>query len=476
MKRREILLGAVSIGLASRGVAAPSGNSTPRTLASFGARGNGDSDDTAALVRALAEYTGDLVVGAGTYRYAHTLQIRGSGRSIRFEPGAVLMGDDPSVSGLEIRNASGVTLSDASLAWRREPRQRIRSGAGVLVMRGADVRVERVLVEGFEGAGVLFESCLRPIVSGARVRRTWADGVHFANCGQSLAEDIDCQDTGDDGLAFVNYSRLPDATGGTARRIVVTNSAARGISVVGQSDVSVSGFRVTRTRGSGIYVAQEDSYATRFPHNAVFENGSVDQAGAMEGRGGNKCGAEIVRAHNARLSAITITNSRSRLLGVNGSTGTLRLANLTLRNNSDGEGVYIQASEQVQMNTCRVSNSFNTGLYAKDLQMLEVNGVALEACAERGNSRTAVWLENIRELRARFGAVEPSPAMASPARVVLRGISAGTVSVPDGAETTAPKSTPRSAAQNAEPGRSSRLGRRVSMMAEDSPALGLELR
>lgn len=464
------------MGLAPRCFAAPSSSSRPRTLSSFGARGNGDADDTAALLRALTDYTGDLVVGAGTYRYARTLQIRGSGRRIRFEPGAVLMGDDPSVSGLEIRNANGITLSGASLAWRREPRQRIRFGAGVLVMGGVDVRLERVRVEGFEGAGLLFESCLRPVVSGAHVRKTWADGVHFANCGQSLAEDIDCQDTGDDGLAFVNYRRLPDAIGGTARRIVVTNSAARGITVVGQSDVSVSGFRVTRTRGSGIYVAQEDSYGTRFPHNAVFENGSVDQAGAMEGRAGNKCGAEIVRAHNASLSAITITNSRSRLLGVSGSTGTLRLAKLTLRDNSDGEGVYIQASEQVQMNTCRVGNSFNTGLYAKDLQMLEVNGVALEACAERGNSRTAVWLENIRELRARFGAVEASPAVASPARVVLRGIGAGTVSVPDGGEATSPRSAAQSAPQTAGPGRSTRLGRRVSMVTEDSPALGLELR
>ncbi|MBC7992979.1 MAG: right-handed parallel beta-helix repeat-containing protein [Rhizobacter sp.] len=447
MKRRGLLLGAASIGFASasRGAA--------RTLASFGARGNGDADDTAALVRALTDYEGDLVIAAGTYRYARTLQLRGSGRSIRFEPGAVLMGDDPSVSGLEIRQATGVTLAGASLAWRREPRQRIRFGAGVLVMGGADVRVERVRVEGFEGAGLLFESCQRPVVSGARVRKTSADGVHFANCGQSLAEDIDCQDTGDDGLAFVNYRRLPDASGGTARRIVVTNSNARGITVVGQSDVNVSEFRITRTRGSGIYVAQEDSYATRFPHNAVFERGTVDQAGAIEGRAGNKCGAELVRAHNARLSSITISHSRSRLVGVNGATGTLRMSNLTLRDNTDGEGVYIQASEQVQMNDCRVTNAFNTGLYAKDLQMLEVSGVELEACAERGASRTAVWLENVRDLRARFGKVEASPGMASPARVVLRGIGAGALSVP-----------------------SASAGRRVSVMAEESPTLGVELR
>ncbi len=456
--------------------AAPASRGTARTLASFGVRGNGDADDTAALVRALTNYEGDLVVGAGTYRYARTLQLRGSGRNIRFEPGAVLMGDDPSVSGLEIRNANEVTLSGASLAWRRAPRQRIRFGAGVLVMGGADVRVEQVLVEGFEGAGLLFESCQRPVVSGARVRKTSADGVHFANCGQSLAEDVDCQDTGDDGLAFVNYRRLPDASGGTARRITVTNSNARGIAVVGQSDVSVSEFRVTRTRGSGIYVAQEDSYATRFPHNTVFERGHVDQAGAVEGRGGNKCGAELVRAHNARLSSITISNSRSRLVGVNGATGTLRMSNLTLRDNSEGEGVYIQASDHVQMTDCRITNAFNTGLYARDLQRLEVNGVELEACAERGASRTAVWLENVRALQARFGKVEAGPGMASPARVVLRGIGAGALSVPDDAGRMMTTRATPAAARSASPGRASWAGRRVTVSAEDSPTLSVELR
>jgi polygalacturonase len=466
MRRRALLLGTASATLLLPALGAS------RTLASFGARGNGEADDTAALLRALAEYEGDLVVGAGTYRFAHTLPVRGSGRSIRFEPGATLLGDDPSVSGLELRSTRGVTLTGASLAWRREPRQRIRFGAGVLAMGCTDVRIELARVDGFEGAGLLFESCLRPVVAGARVRKTSADGVHFANCGQPLAQDIDCQDTGDDGLAFVNYRRLPDAAGGSARRVTVTNSNARGITVVGQSGVTVSDFKVTRTRGSGIYVAQEDSYGTRFPHDTVFENGSVDQAGMIEGRGGNKCGAEIVRAHNTRLSGVTISQSRSRLVGVNGATGTLRLSNLTLRDNRDGEGVYIQASEQVQMTACRVSNSFNTGLYAKGLQKLDLSGVELQACAERGASRTAVWLEDVRELQASFGPVEASPGLASPARIVLRGIGAGALSVPDGGGSPITKAATSSAA----PGRASWAGRRVSVMADDSPGLGVALR
>ncbi|MBC7957644.1 MAG: right-handed parallel beta-helix repeat-containing protein [Cytophagales bacterium] len=450
--RRTVLLGGVSIGLGTLGAGVAAASRKASTLASFGARGDNDTDDTAALVRALTDYTGDLVVGAGTYRYRRTLQVRGSGRRVRFEGGAVLVGDDPSVSGLEIRNLSGVTLSGVSLAWRREPRQRIRFGAGVLVMGCTDLHVDHVAVEGFGGAGLLFESCIRPVVSGARVRKTLADGVHFANCSQSLAEDVDCQHTGDDGLAFVNYQRLPDGTGGTARRIVIANSAARGISVVGQSDVSVSDFNITRTRASGIYVAQEASYATRTPRNTSFENGRVDQAGVLEGPGGNRCGAELVHCHDASLSGITITRSGSRLVGVHGATGTVRLLNLTLKDNDAGEGVHLSSSEHVVMRGGEVANAFNTGLYAKDVDTLEVSGVDFSACAERGASRTAVWLENIRELRGHLGRVDASPARPDPARVVLRRIGSGAFST------------------------AQRTGRRASVQTEASPALAMETR
>ncbi len=449
MNRRRIVF--------ATALAAPFGCSAggSRTLASFGARGNGEADDTAALNRALTDYSGDVSIAAGTYRYTHTLKLIGSGRTVRFEPGAMLLGDDASATGIEIRNASQVTLSGATLTWRSPAPRRISFGAGVLVMGGADVRIERAVVDGFGGAGLLFESCLRPVVAGARVRKTLADGVHFANCAQPLAEDIDCQDTGDDGLAFVNYRRLPDATGGTARRIVVTDSGARGITVVGQSEVTVSGFKVLRTRASGIYVAQEESYGTRVPRKVVFENGSVDGAGTQNGPGGgNRCGAELVRSVDTTLSSITITNTRSRMVGVNGASGTVRLANLTLHDNEGGEGIYLLASEHVQIIGGRVVNAFNTGLYAKDVQTLAVSELQLSGCAERGASRTAVWLEGVGDLQARFGAVEASAASASPARVMLRRIASGAASLPDEA----------------------RAGRRVSVSREDSPALRTETR
>ena len=42
-----------------------------------------------------------------------------------------------------------------------------------------------------------------------------ADGLHFANCQDPEAKDVVTEDTGDDGLAFVNYADGPGYYGDT---------------------------------------------------------------------------------------------------------------------------------------------------------------------------------------------------------------------------------------------------------------------
>ena len=54
------------------------------------------------------------------------------------------------------------------------------------------------------------------------------------------------RNTGDDGLAFLNYGTFTNNTGGTANNINVYNSQARGITVIGQSGVTITTFHVEK--------------------------------------------------------------------------------------------------------------------------------------------------------------------------------------------------------------------------------------
>lgn len=111
------------------------------------------------------------------------------------------------------------------------------------------------------------------------IEHTKADGLHFANCLDAQADRITVKDSGDDGLAFVHYADGPEHTGGIATGIRVEGSAARGIAVVGQSQVVIRDFAIDWTSSSGLYCAQEPSFDTRTPRDIVFERGVIRHAG-----------------------------------------------------------------------------------------------------------------------------------------------------------------------------------------------------
>jgi len=71
----------------------------------------------------------------------------------------------------------------------------------------------------------------------------------------------------------LNYASGPNNSGGLASNVVVRNSATRGITVVGQSDVIVSNFLVDTTVDAAILCTEDTTYNTQIPDRVVFRNG-----------------------------------------------------------------------------------------------------------------------------------------------------------------------------------------------------------
>lgn len=155
-----------------------------------------------------------------------------------------------------------------------------------------NVVVQDADVDGSAGAGLLFFGCTNPTVRGTtqdavKIRNTRADGLHFANCENVTVENVLVEETGDDGLAFLNYLEGPDKVGGQATNITVRRSRAGGIAVHGQRDVTIEDFTVEGTSVSGLVcdVSRKppDGWNTRVPSNVVFRNGAVKDGGAFRG-------------------------------------------------------------------------------------------------------------------------------------------------------------------------------------------------
>jgi hypothetical protein len=140
-------------------------------------------------------------------------------------------------------------------------------------------------INGSSGVGLVFYHTIRPTVKNMRFINTGRDALHYATTQDAVAENVFTLHSGDDGVAFLNDEADVDRSGFRATNIEVVDSySARGITVVGQRDGVIDGFRIDTTRASALYVVEEDGvYQTREPANVTVKNGCINNAGQVPG-------------------------------------------------------------------------------------------------------------------------------------------------------------------------------------------------
>lgn len=128
-----------------------------------------------------------------------------------------------------------------------------------------DVTVDAVAPgRGVAAAGFMFNNAHRGRIVRPVVRYSFADGIHVTNGSSDLVfERPLSENTGDDGFAVVSYVRQRQvcrnirATDGISR-----NSAARGFTVVGGTDVVYERPVIERSAAAGLYLYGEESFNT----------------------------------------------------------------------------------------------------------------------------------------------------------------------------------------------------------------------
>ncbi|GIJ48017.1 hypothetical protein Val02_49030 [Virgisporangium aliadipatigenens] len=304
------------------------------------------------LVRALTNSTASVFFPPGDYRldnsaaandgrsallienFAGTLEMQNGAADST--PTARLVFTDPRQGGLYLhyaRYSPGATLIGVHATYAALPTIREEHSKGNITFDNAiSPTVRRLNVRGSTGGGLVFWVCRTPSVDDAVVADTMADGVHFANCQDGYGNNIRCKNTGDDGISFVSYTGGPANTGGLLTNSSVTDSRTRGITVIGQSDVTVDHFGVNWSAVAGLLV-DRDGYADRTPRNVVFQNGFVYHGGGVTipANPTNRYGIELADGDEVRLHHITVRDSHSRAL-TSTATGTVRISRLAIEN------------------------------------------------------------------------------------------------------------------------------------------------
>lgn len=313
---------------------APSGGETTQEgssvdVESFGAVGDGRTDDTAALQRALDEVSSgtELRFRAGaTYVQSDVLRLERPG--VHLTGDATILAVDEERSSLTIA-ADDVVLDGLTLRiegvtkrWDAFEQQRLRIDG----TRGVEVR--DVTVDGSAAAGVYVAgSATDFLLEDVEVVGTRADGIHITR-GSSDGRIVRpvTRGTGDDGVAVVSYEQ----DGDPCRDITVESpvidgtTGGRGVSVVGGEDVRITDVDIRRTAAAAVYVAAEgDPYFTTGVRGVSVVGGRVDGAnvdtdidhGAVLVYDG-RADATVV---DVRIAGVTISGTResaSRQIGV----------------------------------------------------------------------------------------------------------------------------------------------------------------
>ena len=290
---------------------------------------------------------------------------------------------DPTKRGFVFYQGTGAVFKNINLTFSTMPKYRVVPEECLMFDLHDDVRVLSPRINGSAAAGILFYRSKSPVVRDAVVRDTMADGIHFANCQDAHAYDCTTLRTGDDGLAFVNYADSPAFKGGYASNISVTDSDTRGITVVGQSNVTIENFEIENTDASGLMIVRDASYNTRAPSDVVIRKGTVRRAGYKadpSGKTGNEYGIELDAFDNVMLSDIKVSNPKSRGLssfGRRSVPGRTTNGRLTLRNvfvrGASGNGYNIQNSLP-NIENCGAFNTNGPAWYFDRCPNLKYNG------------------------------------------------------------------------------------------------------
>jgi hypothetical protein len=317
-------LGAVGAACGAGGGAAarprPASSAGGIDVRSYGAVGDGSTDDTAALERALAALRpgATLTLPAGhVFRHAQVLTV--TVPHVTLTGGGTLSASAEATSALQLL-ADDITLSELTLAvpvttrrWSTPAQHRLFLGPHTGVV------VRDVTVTGSAAAGVFAFGAQHFTLEDLRVADTRADGIHMtygSAFGAVTAPQL--SRTGDDGVAVVSYladgTACHDITVDTP--VVATTTGGRGLSVVGGHDVAYRNVAVSASTAAGVYLACEGAPYDTFPTTTVQVAGgtvtgantdpSIDQGAVLV-----YCGRAGGQVSDVTVSGLTISGTRT---------------------------------------------------------------------------------------------------------------------------------------------------------------------
>jgi polygalacturonase len=283
----------------------------------FGAVGDGRSDDTAALRRALAALTPGqwLVFPAGTYVHSARLTIE-TPRVTLHGHGATLHATNPAdqalliqADGVRVRGFTLTAITDRRRGAPWESRIAVwRDGRGLPPLTRIEIRDNRIVESGApdtpranssSSAAIFVHNARHFVVERNLVRRSLSDAIHItggSRHGRILGNTV--RESGDDMVGVVSYLGSDVSTDAPitaaawaalreehlVRDILIADNDlsgqywGRGVTVVGGQDVTIAANTIDATaHAAAVYLSRESSFNTFGVHNVRVQGNRISR-------------------------------------------------------------------------------------------------------------------------------------------------------------------------------------------------------
>jgi len=271
---------------------------TSISVAAFGAKGDGITDDQIALQKAFDYATANHVgvyIPPGTYMHsgvlwADSIAVTGAGENTVLKAlnpaksSIYLKGTDPALSSLKV-DGSGTTRIEGS--YDRN---------GVVIYKADGAHVENVHVYKASGVGIANSGSINSVIEHNYIEQSYADSMHIAEGSHHLLiQNNETYKSGDDSIGIVSYGS------DLQHDIVVQNNyfhdsvRGRGVAVLGGENIQVLNNYIenmhygnTSVPGglAGIYLGAESEYNTNTLKSLLVKgNVLIDTGGTYTGHG-----------------------------------------------------------------------------------------------------------------------------------------------------------------------------------------------
>ncbi|MFC3799479.1 right-handed parallel beta-helix repeat-containing protein [Cohnella sp. GCM10012308] len=325
------------------------------SVTSCGAVANDGKDDYGAFAACLdkAKVQGKYVsVPAGEYHLSKILTLNGVKLIGAGMTKTTLVSTDPQNGSIDLKGNNAKLSGIKHIYQTTVARGDGSNEKNSITVRGAtNFTIDGVYVYKSSTAGILVQGAAKGgTITNSTVDSTGADGIHITDGSSDiLIEKNTVKATGDDTIAVVSYAQDGPAVHDVTIRgnDVGYLSKARGIAVVGGTDVLIEGNSVKDTQMAGIYIAVEANYNTVNVDRIAVKNNTVDHAGIHEPE--NHPNILIYASQgvidNVTFTGNTIKNAAHRGIGVWG----------------DGQIKDIYFTKNTLINTVGANTTFKAG-------------------------------------------------------------------------------------------------------------------